>query len=491
MWNRLLPLLVSGARLVLGAALVAVIASAALRALDFSHAGDYGEGPVLAMVERLRSESISAGWLDRPPYTLSCYGPGYYWAVASAATVLPWDQTLLPGRLVSLMATLATAALLGLAIGRSSRSMELGMTAALVYLASPIVRAWGTPHRVDPLATLFAVGAYLALTAPRGGLTASAACVVVGSLVKPTVALAAIPIFCWLLLRKRFKEAAAYVLLVAGPGAAAWAVLDWASGGYFFATAVRGNLGTIFPGQGFWAGHAFLSAPLGVAAGLLVAYRLVRHPILAVGSLWCVGFGFSTLMAAALSTKEGAAANYFLEASALGTLVIGFCGLGPLWSRRPQRALALVAVLALILAAPDVRLVRERGLHLDLDPFGSPLVSEKLAAADGGGVLADGQLLPAVLHAGLVPLVNDPFVFRLLAEHGRIDASPLVDAMRRGEVGYLVLKQTVETHRRHVGRTSQKWPAELLDAMQQDYALLAAGDDVYIYRHLGPRPPGG
>jgi hypothetical protein len=498
-----------GASLVLAVALAAVVGSAVLRVFDFGHPGDYGEGPVLGMVRRVAVEPISARWLDGPPYTLSCYGPGYYWAVASAAAVLPWPDTLIPGRLVSLLATLATAALVGMAVGRSTwasegtvpifvstkmglsplpQAGELGLATALAFLASPIVHAWGTPHRVDPLATLFAVGAYLAVARPRHGIVASAACVVIGSLVKQTVALAAVPIFCYLLLSRRYRDAAKYALAVAVPGAAVWLALDWQSGGYFLASAVHGNLGAMFPGQGFWAGHAFLATPLGTVAGLLVAWRFVRRPAAMVsgdGSLWCLGFVLNTLFASILSAKEGAAANYFLEASALGALVIGRFGLGTLWSRAEGRTLAVVALVALILAAPDVRFIRERGLRLDRRPFGSAVVAGRLRS--GGGALADGQLVPAVLHAGQTPLVNDPFVFRLMVEQGRIDAAPLVDAIERGDVRWLVLKQTLAAHREHVGRVDQKWPAAVLDAMEEHYVLAASGDEVYLYRRRDAR----
>src|SRR5579864_7201074 len=59
------------------ALLLAITASAAQLTwlvFDLNHKS-YGEGPILAMVERMRSEEISAAWMNQPPYTLSCYGP--------------------------------------------------------------------------------------------------------------------------------------------------------------------------------------------------------------------------------------------------------------------------------------------------------------------------------------------------------------------------------------------------------------------------------
>ena len=472
-----------GTRLVLAGSLLLVITSAVLRVFDFSHPGDYGEGPVLAMAERMGGEAVSHEWLDRAPYTLSCYGPGYYWVVGAAAAVSPWPRTLIAGRLVSLLATLATAALIGWIVRRHTGRIELALTGALIYLVSPIVHSWATPHRVDPLAVLFATAAYAAITARRGGVVTSAACVVIGSLVKQTVAFCAVPIFLYLLLSARYRAAMTYALVVATGGAAAWFALDRASGGYFLATAIRGNLGSLLPTQGLWASHAFLCTPLATAALLVIGYRFVRRPAAALGSVYCVGFVLSTLIAAALSAKEGAGASYFLEASSLAALVVGCHGLRVLWSADERRTLAVLAILALILVAPEVRFLRQRGFCLHVEPFGRSLVRSRLKAAPDAGILADGQLVPAVLSAGFTPLVNDPFVFRLLVDQGRIEAAPLVEAMKRGDVPYLVLKQSVATHREHVGRTSQKWPVQILDAFEQHFVLDATGKEVFIYRH--------
>ncbi len=296
-----------GTRAALAGALLLTVACALLRVFDSSRPGDYGEGTILAMVERMQEESISAAWLDGPVYTLSFYGPGYYRAVQAVTAVTPWRHTLIPGRLVSLLATLATAALITLIVWRGTGSCELGMAAALIFLVSPIVYAWGTPHRVDPLATLFAIGAYLAIGHRRHGVWGSAVCVAAGSLVKQTVALTALPIFLYLLLARRYKAGLWYAILVAVLGIVSWFVLDAISGGYFLATAIQGNLGTMWPTQGFWAGYAFLCTPLGLIASIVVVYRFVERPAAITESVYAIGFVMSTLLAALLSCKEGAA----------------------------------------------------------------------------------------------------------------------------------------------------------------------------------------
>ena len=96
-------------RLALGGLLLLMAAAYVCRVFDFRQQPDYGEGTVLAMVERMGSQRISSGWLRGPVYTATSYGPGYYWVVRAADSVLPWRHSLIPGRLVSLAASLALA----------------------------------------------------------------------------------------------------------------------------------------------------------------------------------------------------------------------------------------------------------------------------------------------------------------------------------------------------------------------------------------------
>src|SRR5581483_10762072 len=72
------------ASLTLSLSIVAAAAQLTWLVFDLDHKS-YGEGPILAMCERMRSETISASWMQEPPYTLSCDGPAYYWLTNALA----------------------------------------------------------------------------------------------------------------------------------------------------------------------------------------------------------------------------------------------------------------------------------------------------------------------------------------------------------------------------------------------------------------------
>ena len=484
----------AAARLALGGLLGLMLLSCVLRVFDFSRLSDYGEGTVLGMVHRLQAEPVSPHWLQGPELTLTSYGPAFYWAVRAVSAVTPqWRQTLIPGRLVSLAATLAAAALIALTIAGGARNIEPGLLGAMLFLAAPPVHAWGTTYRVDALAMLMALGAYLTIgrcgSRRRNGpvvtaaaLVSSAACAALGSLAKQTAALAAIGVLIYLLANRQFRAATWYAILVAAMGIVAWFTLNRVTGGYFFTGAVRGNLCAMSLRSGFWAGHAMLATPLGVAAAAVAGWLFVRQPRRALATVYWIGFPVSMLIATALSCKEGATASYFLEASALGTILIGRFGLARLWSAHRGRALSAGLLLACAVAAPDLQFVRQHGLNLPDRPYGGAWIAARLQNSPSAYVLADGQHISAVLQAGCRPLVNDSFLFRVLADHGLLSPAAVIQAIEQGRVPFLVLKRTVESHRQQVGTISQKWPAVVLEAMQRYYVLEAEGEDIFIYR---------
>ena len=80
----------TGLTLAVLAAALGVAGLAALGRVFAEQLPDYGEGTVLAMVERIRREPIERSWLEQEPYTLTSYGPAYYYALLGANRLLPW-----------------------------------------------------------------------------------------------------------------------------------------------------------------------------------------------------------------------------------------------------------------------------------------------------------------------------------------------------------------------------------------------------------------
>jgi hypothetical protein len=468
-------------RLAVAAGLLVALYGHTRRVFDLTRK-EYGEGPILAMVERWRQEPISARWLEGPQWTLSCYGPGYYAVVRLVSPWTPWDHTLIPGRLVSLLALVATSAMVALIVYRESRSATLAQIAALTYLFASPVLIWLPFARVDSLAVFFAVSAYAAVGPRKRNLVLSGLLIVIGSLVKQPVALCALPICAHLVLNHRRREALGYLLGVGTLGAALWSLLAWASGGYFFAGAIVGNLNPLILSSLPWKIWRFWKSPLAVSAlGVLVYLLLVdRHQVKA--SLYASGLLVSAVLSSVLIAKEGSGQNYYLEAAALATVVVALYGFRVLWTIPQRWALALLLGLTAF-----GTLAGAYSLKLLSRPFAVSPCHVWVAVLGERHILADGTCMDALATEAKLPVLNDPYLYRMMVENGALDADPLVAAMASGEVAALVLERSVEDHRTSKYLDGQReyrsWATPVVDAMRRYYVLVQREPGFWLYMH--------
>ena len=145
---------------------VAFVAAHVVELLRYPFALDYGEGPLLAQVHALANGTPVwrlYGDPAQPPYLVVNYPPVYL--LLAAALSLPLGSALLAGRVLALIATLATLGALVVllqmtiderlttkAVERSSFVVRRSSFVALVLLTIPVVREWAALMRVDMLA---------------------------------------------------------------------------------------------------------------------------------------------------------------------------------------------------------------------------------------------------------------------------------------------------------------------------------------------------
>jgi len=376
-------------------------------------------------------------------------------------------------------------------VGLKVRSYEIGLFAGLIFLGSSVVATWVPYQRVDSLAVLLAVGAYAAAELARRGLLVSAILLAIGSLVKQTVALAALPILVYLLLARRYRDAAIFAAAVSLAGVALWSAVVYASEGFFLTAAVQANLNQASWWHGLRLVCGFLQSPLALAGVITAAWLVKNSPGEALGSLYWIAFVMQTAIAATAVSKEGASINYFLEPCALAAIVVGLQGVPRLWPARPGHRLAALGLLSVVVAVPGVgdfpakadAARRVATAHPGMEGLLAHLGSEDHRKTGAPAVLADGIWIDAVLRAGGRPLVNDPFVLRLMVDNGTLQATALVEAIRRGEVELLLLSRSIEDHRRRIGHDVQRWPVEVLDAMQDHYVAIAEEGGIHVYGH--------
>jgi hypothetical protein len=356
------------------AAELAFFAIHAAHLLSYPYPLDYGEGPLLAQVDLLRANMPIwrlYGDPGAPPYAVVNYPPIYHLLTVLTAALV--GDTLLAGRLVSLVATLAAMAALWQMtrrppaaysknrepLRRSSgqartKNQQLSSNArrttdyepisqhvtrntfvrtliVLAFLGLPIVREWAVVMRVDMLG--LALGLWGLALVRRGvgrrGVLWAALPFAFSLLVKPSLIAAPAAALLWLLFRDWRRALLLGVALTAG-GGLAFAMLQLASGGWFaiHILTANNNAWQFELAHGFWHDQLTILWPLLMPTALLALAVILAGPRPAANikeptndthhaprttlllPLYYTLFG---AIAAFGIGKVGAYANYFLE----------------------------------------------------------------------------------------------------------------------------------------------------------------------------------
>lgn len=437
---------------------------------------EYGEGPLLAFALRWMEGPPEPAWLSEMPLSLTVYGPVFPWLWQAALTRLPAIDPLLLGRILASGTGVLLVVGTGLVAFRTSGSGSAALLGVLALVSSPIVPQFLAHARVDSLAALLVLGAYAVFSPALGRLVAAAALLAAGSLVKQTAILHAAPLALVAVATCGGSAGVRFGLAVAGFTVILWGPVLLAFQGFFWEAAVKANLNPLSVWHGTDVVYRVVDTPQFVLAAV-AAWLLTLHQWrLVLVNRWLVGFLFSLLAGAALSFKVGSSVNYFLDALWLGAIVIGRAA-GIHLKAAPAVAHAVALAVACVVAAPQV---------LATYADGPPSTSSGLRARQiqavvtpGAAVIADGHLVSQVLRAGGRLIINDPFVFRLMA-----DEDPALEAhvSRAVPSDAIVILDTRLEARLRQDDIKRGWPREFLAGLATERCLELAGPYIYVYR---------
>jgi hypothetical protein len=374
---------------------------------------------------------------------------------------------------VSVASGILTSALIGLVVRSRTGSVELGLATGALYLGFPGVAFWIHGYRVDSLAAFFAVAAYVAPDLPRWGVASSVVLVVCGSVVKQTIALAAVPVAVYLLLTRRGRDAGLFVLGVIVLGSAIWGGLNYWSSGYYFDVGVLGNRRAYYPGQAIRIGTTFLTNPVTLAAVYSLVCAWVAEPRAILNSRYVVAGVFALAFAGILSGSEGASSNYYLDSAALVSMLLAIHGLDGLWRTDRGRTGVLLWLAgfgaALSVCGYTYLAAQSRERAPDLASLPGKLATSY--------VLADRQFIAPVMRVGLVPAVNDPYFYQVAVRNRAVDVHRLVADMRAGRVSAIILEKPIGEN----GQGEPNWPVQVVDVMRSHYVPSGRADAGFLY----------
>jgi hypothetical protein len=438
----------------------------------------YGESIVLAAARRVAQGEPLYPPPDSLPLTVTAYTPLYYLLVA--ALQQPFGDGYTPGRVVSLVATLAAAALLVWSVQRVAGSWAGGLLAGGLFLTLNMTALlWAPLHRVDPLALCFSLCGLALATAGRHH--AAAVPLLLAVLTKQTYLVA--PIAVCLTLWPHPRPALGFVGLFGSGLVIAVIAAQVLSDGWFLWHTVLANASAYDP--------VYLKSTLGQflhfnGLPLLAAAALFSLRPCPGERLWRLYFLGTLLMLPSIG-KVGASSNYWLELTAASSALIGL-----LASRLPTRpgrraattdlGLAMMLVGALLVAVPGYQAL-SHDLRRVLPAGGGRAVHAQiqlapLLAAEPGDVLTDE---PALAIAAGKPVVFEFVVFQLLADQHVWDERPILEAIAARRFALVVLGSPLDAPPEQANGS-----AAVREALRASYEPAGQREGYSFYR---PHPP--
>ena len=390
--------------------------------------GDYVEGVVLAAHQTVASGGSAfdrAAWTTEP-YRINLYGPVHYQLGAWALRLSGRSGSLVPGRVLSLLAlALAMAALWRLV----RKGLRLPAPASWFGLLLPLgylpVLVFAPQNRVDTFAVAASLWGLASLAeGRRWSPLLAGAFFVLAVFTKPTAIAAPAAALIWLLSRREWRGAAALSATCGLLGGAWLVALNLAThGGFLAATAFNGAYPFAIGGFVKAVQLALAAAPFPILAGLAVASLVSRDD---VERLVAGYFLLALFLALATVGKVGANLNYFIEPG------LALAPLAALAWHRHGRTLAgasvAVAAMASLLLVTAPRVAWERRGRIE-----RATVEETLRPILAGKRVLTMEVV-SVLRAKGIPVVNDPCIFAFLPRSGKWDEAALLGDLRDGRV---------------------------------------------------------
>jgi len=469
LWYGCLAVLALGGVVFLGYSILAIV---------YPYPLDYTEGSVLYQV-RLLTEGVQTYQpLEKDPQIIIAYPP--VWPYLLAALHPLTGLGLWSARLISTLAALAAAGLLGWMVAGETGDREGGVLSGLLFLSIPYVLATSSLNRSDTWALLMSLLGIFVVWKARGRGWWPALSILffllAGYSRQSNLLAGPLAAYGWLFLQGERKKAIGLGLGLLAAVLVAFAVLNvWTDGGLYF-NAIVAPADPFHPAVALaWVLRVVRGVP--VLVGLAAFFFILRLAEKRVGIAWLYLLGAGATLL--LTGKIGAHVNYLLEFSAALAWVAGLVwaylkqeGVGEKITRGLLAALLAVQVISCLSTAQGLlpklwhyRQMLEEGRTLET----------WIWEADGP-MLADAALGYLVLK-GQDP-VWQPFEHASLIRLGLWDQTPFVQRIQRGEFALIVIQPDI---------APWAWTPEMLETIASRYELVAeaAGQQVYAPR-TGP-----
>ena len=414
---------------------------------------NYGENTILVSSWALATGRGLYRWseLTSVPAIISPYSPIGY--LLFAACIKVWGITYAPGRLIMFVAMFGCVGMIIAISIRIGISRIPSVVGGLLFLAPYPVTLWSAMYRMDFLALLFELIAVFLLLKERNSIWRSAAFVIAGVLAGYTKQhnfMLVVGALLGLFLfgdKARRKQLVFLGAAYAATAVVVLVVLELVTHGSFHKSVIGS-----FRSLAYWRTQLdetikMLKDPItscviilgAIGVSLDKKYRWVATSMV---------FGF--VIALRLILIRGGSVNYYFEP--LAACCIGVAALFDhveyIVKDRDWPTVILCGCLSLCLIGSGYLRKSYDYLYWPweyVDVYRSNskpsyIISRlKSLCPPGGLILADYSDRP--LFADCVPVMSDPYLLTLMAEDGKWDPSPVVNALREKRVAVVMLKE--------------------------------------------------
>jgi hypothetical protein len=432
-------------------------------ALSHRYSIGYGEAPLVDQAMRLASgRNIYRSDLSSPPYTISNYPPLY--PLLMAPFVKLFGPSYLPGRIISLLSTLASGVFLALIVHLHSQDRLAATVTALLFLSIRYVVGWSSAARVDMLAlALSTAGLYVVTRRPttRRGLVISSLLLVAATYTRQSYGLAApLAAFVWLLTQD-WRQALRLAVLVGGVGLALFLGLNALTREGFYFNIVTANVNEFDweRVQYWWRNLRETASILLVLGGVALFLTPRRVKVWSLVMPYLIGSGLSAVTIG----KIGSSINYLLELSAALSVVVGTL---LAWSREHQWLRTFLFILLTLQVGQLMRTTLDgpvEWLKWRLYPVKELEDLEWMVRTADGPVLADEFM--GMLPLQDRPLYIQPFEVTQLANAGLWDQTDLLTSIQNQEFPIILVHHFIEWP-----LYKERWTPEMLSAIRHSYA---------------------
>jgi glycosyl transferase family 87 len=472
----------------------ATLFAAALAAVKPMSA-DYGESIVYSHALRVVHGQPLYQPIDTYPFTVANYTPVFYWVGAALYSLL--GPGFGPGRVLSMIAALATALMVGIIASRRVGGPWVAAFAAALFLALafPGGVPWLGLYRVDLLGVALSIGSVAVLSYRRSMRAAAVAGVLAGLalLTKQTLVAALLAGTLWIWLDRRHAHAGAFVaaaLLTLGIPCVVLEVSTRA----FLQNTVLSNLNPFdLSVEGSLLREFVVAQWLPLV--LAVVYLGLRRPWQTSAERLVPLYWVAASVSVFALGKVGANHNYWIEFAAATAILAARGAASVLRTATPGLAAVGAAGLILVVGAdfggPEGILGVARLDRSGIESLRTPTPNDEFERLVGRVRDAPGDVLAEPMDVLVLagrPVEFEPLTFSFLLASGYWQAAPIVNRICSGQIRMVVLGYPLDEAADIRFGQYPVWAPPILSALQDTMVLERGQATRFLYT---PRAPIG